>query len=62
MDQAAEPVPAQDPDIRAQGGRKLVPGGRGLAERPVRAMDVILIDILAQDQPQVPLAGDQMGA
>jgi len=59
MDQAAEPVPSQDPDIRAQSRRKLAPGGRALAERPVRAMDVLVIDVLAQDQLQVPVAGDQ---
>jgi hypothetical protein len=27
MDQAAEPVPAQDPDIRAHSGQTLTPGG-----------------------------------
>jgi len=26
-------------------------------ERPVGAMDVVVIDVLAQDQLQVPLAG-----
>jgi hypothetical protein len=45
VDQAAEPVPPQDPDIRAQGGRMLAPGGRALLERPVRAVDVIVIDV-----------------
>lgn len=59
MDQAAEPVPSQDRNIRAQGGRMLAPGGRALVERPVRAVDVIVIDVLAQDLLQVPLAGDQ---
>jgi hypothetical protein len=33
--------------------------GFGVVERPVRAVDVIVIDVLAQDQPRVPLAGDQ---
>jgi hypothetical protein len=57
MDQAAEPVPPQDPDIRAHSGRTLTLGGRPLAERPVRAMNVIVLGVLTQDQPQVPLAG-----
>jgi hypothetical protein len=35
------------------------PGRRTLLQRPVRAMLVIVIDVLAQDQPKVPLAGDQ---
>src|SRR6516164_3384992 len=35
------------------------PGGRSLAQRPVRAMNVIVLDVLTQDQPQVPFAGDQ---
>jgi Helix-turn-helix of DDE superfamily endonuclease len=59
VDQTAEPVPSQDPDIRAQGGRMLAPGRRALVERPVRAMDVTVIDVLAQDQLQARLAGDQ---
>jgi hypothetical protein len=61
VDQAAEPVPPQDPDIRVRSGRMITPGGRALAERPVRAMNVIVLDVLTQDQPQVPLAGDQPG-
>jgi hypothetical protein len=59
VDQTAEPVPSRDPDIDAQGRRMLASGGRALEERPVRAMDVLVIDVLAQDQLQVPLAGDQ---
>lgn len=35
------------------------PGRRALLHGPVRAMDVVVIDVLAQDQPQVPFAGDQ---
>jgi hypothetical protein len=31
------------------------PGGRALRERPVRTMNVIVLDELTQDQPQVPL-------
>jgi hypothetical protein len=52
VDQAAEPVPRQNPDIRACSGRTLAPYGRDLAERPVRAMNVIVLDVLTQDQPQ----------
>ena len=58
-DQAAEPVPTQDPDIRVHKGRTVTPSGRALAERPVRAMNVIVLDILTQDQPQVPPTSDQ---
>ena len=58
-DQAAEPVPPQDPDIRVHNGRTLTSSRRALAERPVRAMNVIVLDVLTQDQPQVPLASDQ---
>jgi hypothetical protein len=54
MDQAAEPVPPQNPDILAYSGRTLPLGGRALAERPVRAMNVIVLDVLTQDQPKVP--------
>lgn len=52
VDQTAEPVPSQDPDIRAQGRRTFAPDGRALVERPVRAMDFIVIDVLAQDHQQ----------
>ena len=48
-DQAAEPVPPQDPDIGVHSGRMLTPGGRPLAERPVRAMNVVVVGVLAQD-------------
>jgi len=30
-----------------------------MPERPVRAMNVIVLDVLTQDQPQVPFTGDQ---
>ena len=59
VDQTPEPVPPQDPNIGAQSGRMLASGGRAPAERPVQAMNVVMIDVFAQDQPQVPLAGDQ---
>jgi site-specific DNA recombinase len=37
----------------------ITPGGRALAERPVRATNVIVPGVLTHDQPQMPLAGDQ---
>lgn len=58
VDQAAEPVPSQDPDIRAQDGRMLASGGRALAERPMRAMNVIVLDVFPQDQPQLPVGAE----
>ena len=59
VDQAAEPVSTQDPGILAHSEWTLTPGGRSFAQRPVRAMNVIVLDVLTQDQPQVPFAGDQ---
>ena len=59
MDQAAEPVPPQDSGIQAHSGRTLAPGGRSLTQCPVRTMNVIVLGVLSQDQPQVPLTGDQ---
>ena len=35
------------------------PCGRVLLQCPVRPMAIVMIDVLAQDQPQVPFAGDQ---
>ena len=59
VDQAAEPVPAHN----AHTGRFRRPmctsGGRVLQQRPVWPVRVVVIDILAQDQPQVPFADDQ---
>jgi hypothetical protein len=40
VDQAAEPIPAQDPDVRAQGGL-IAPGRRLLLQRPVRPVRVV---------------------
>ena len=59
VDETAETVPSQDAGICARSGRILALGGRALVERPVGAMDVVVIDVLAQDQLQVSLAGDQ---
>jgi hypothetical protein len=41
MNQAAEPVPPQDPAFRVNNRQMLMHGGRALRERPVRAMNVI---------------------
>jgi hypothetical protein len=48
-DQATEPVPSQNPDIRTYKGWMVTPSGRALTERPVRTMNVIVLDVLAQD-------------
>ena len=43
----------------ACGGRTLASGGRVLVQRPVRPMGVVMVGVLAEDQLQVPFAGDQ---
>ena len=53
VDQAAKPVPTQDPGIEAHNGRTLTPSGRSLAQCPVRAVNVKMLDVLTQDQPQM---------
>ena len=57
VDQAAEPVPPQNPDACACGGSTLASGGWVLVQRPVRPMGVVMVGILAEDQLQVPFAG-----
>jgi len=59
VDQAAEPVPPQNPDTCACGGRTLASGGRVLVQRPVRPMGVVMVGVLAENRLQVPFAGDQ---
>jgi hypothetical protein len=54
MDQAAEPVPAQNPDVGGQSGWMRTAGGRPLLQRPVRAMQIAVIGVLVKDKPQVP--------
>jgi hypothetical protein len=56
VDQAAEPVPPQNSDTCACCGRILAPGGRILVQRPVRPTRIVVIGVLAEDQPQVPFA------
>jgi hypothetical protein len=58
MDQPAEPVPAQNLEVRAMSGLMRMPGRRILSQRPVRPVTVVVIGVLAEDQPQAPLAGD----
>ena len=36
-----------------------MPGRWALLQRPGSPMDVVVIEVLAQDQPQVPFTGDQ---
>jgi hypothetical protein len=59
MDQAAEPVPAQDPDISVRIRRMRTSGRRTLLQCPVWPVRVVVIDVLIKNQPQVPLASDQ---
>jgi len=47
------------PDIRAYCGRMRASSGRFVLQRPVRPMKVAMVYVLAEDQQQVPLAGDQ---
>ena len=51
MDQAAEPVPPRDPEIRVRSGRMIMPSGRALEERPVRAMNVKVLDVVLAENP-----------
>ena len=59
VDQAAEPVPPQNPDLSPGAWYAPRSGGRILMDSPVRPAGVAMAGILAQDQPQVPFAGDQ---
>jgi hypothetical protein len=59
VDQAAEAVAPQNPDTCASYGRILASGGRVLVQRPVRPVGVVVIGALAEDQLEVPFAGDQ---
>jgi len=59
VDQAAESVSAQNAHTGHFDRRMRTPGGRVLLQRPVRAMRVVVVGVLAEDQPRVPFAGDQ---
>jgi hypothetical protein len=58
-DQATEPITVQNPDAGIRSGRNRMPGRRPLMQRPMRPMRVVMIGVLAEDQPQLPLVGDQ---
>lgn len=49
VNQATEPVPAQDPSIQAYNVRTFTPSGLSLAQCPVLTMNVIMLDVLTQD-------------
>jgi hypothetical protein len=59
VDEAAEAVPSENAHIRHGCGWTGTPGGRVLVHCPVRPVAVVVIRALAEDQPQVPFAGDQ---
>ena len=59
VDQATEPVATQNQDVRAWIRCMGTPGRRSLLQCAVRAVRIVVIGVLAEDQPQVPLAGDQ---
>ena len=49
MDQAAEPVPAQNAHPGRVAGWMCAPGGRVLLQRPVRPVDVVVVGVVAKD-------------
>jgi hypothetical protein len=51
VDQAAEPIPAQDAHAITSAGVYRRPAGGVLLQRPVRPVDVVVTGILAQDTP-----------
>lgn len=59
MDQAAEPVPAQNAYAGHFDRRIRTSGGRLLLQCPVWPVRVVVVDVLIKDRPQVLLAGDQ---
>jgi hypothetical protein len=59
VDQAAEPAAAPNAHTSYFRRRMSRPCRRVLLQCPVRPMAAVTIDVLAQDQPQVPFASDQ---
>ena len=57
MDQPAEAVPAQNAHTGHFRRQIRTTGGRVLPQRPVWAMQIAVIGVLTQDQPQVLLSG-----
>src|SRR6185437_15520418 len=58
VQKAAEPVSSQRPDGRA-GGRGSAACGRVLTERSVRAVGVVVLEVLLQYYGEVTWSGDQ---
>jgi hypothetical protein len=59
VDQAAEPVPAPNAHAGQSGRPMRTPGGRVLLQSPVWGMRLVAVDVLVENQPQVPFAGDR---
>jgi hypothetical protein len=58
--EAAEAISSQQPDGRV-GGRGSAPCGRVLAQRTVRAVGVVIREVLLQHYREVARSGDQSG-
>jgi hypothetical protein len=58
-DEAAEPLPAQNLHTGHTARCMHASCGQVLLQHPVRPVRIVVIGIFAEDQPQVPLAGDQ---
>jgi hypothetical protein len=57
--QTDDPVPAGITDFRTQGGWMRAPGGRIPLRCLVRPVYVVVTDVPAEDQPEMPFADDQ---
>jgi hypothetical protein len=58
-DQAAEPIAPQNLGISAWSRWRRTAVRRILLQRPVRPVRIVVIDVHAKDQPQVPFTCDQ---
>ena len=59
MDQAAEPVPAQNAYPGHVAEWMCAPGGRVLLQRPVRPVDVVVVGVLAKSRTAPSHKADQ---
>jgi hypothetical protein len=59
VDQSAYPVSPQDPYMRAVRGPMGSPRRWVLVQRPVGPMGVVVIGVLAEDEPEMPFTCDQ---
>src|SRR5204862_3635437 len=59
VDQAAEPVTAQNAHTGHFRRLMRTPGGWVLPQRPVRPVRVVVVGVLAEDQPRVAFTGYQ---